>query len=412
MAPLSRIGTPLCLALIAGFLIVLTGCGETGSRTVDQIRVVDGAEQCALPGKAFARPVKIELLGPQEPGLLGGKGSRSPAAGSVVLFEPADGSDLKVDPEVVKTDEGGGAVVTVTAGKTTGDQYLRIIPKDAPDRSVTLRFITGMQIDGDNEQYRTGSVSAEPLSVKLVKPDGSPAQGVAVNFDLLATAEGARTNAKILTPTAVTNADGIAETEVKLGDRSGVYNIGISVVSPEEGFLIQNKTVKLLGFNIISVVIALLLPSAMPLVGCLMLGNLVKECGVVDRLSKTVQNELMNIVVIFLGLTVGATATAEAFLNFRTLGILVLGVIAFCLGTAGGVLLAKFMNLFSKEENKINPLIGSAGVSAVPMAARVSQIEGQRENPGNYLLMHAMGPNVAGVVGSAVAAGILLSFLG
>ncbi len=163
----------------------------------------------------------------------------------------------------------------------------------------------------------------------------------------------------------------------------------------------------------LSVVIALLLPSAMlPLVGCLMLGNLMKECGVVDRLSKTVQNELMNIVVIFLGLTVGATATAEAFLNFRTLGILVLGVIAFAMGTAGGVLLAKLMNVFSKDGNKINPLIGSAGVSAVPMAARVSQIEGQRENPGNYLLMHAMGPNVAGVVGSAVAAGILLSFLG
>ena len=163
---------------------------------------------------------------------------------------------------------------------------------------------------------------------------------------------------------------------------------------------------------IIAVIIALLLPSAAPLIGCLMLGNLMKECGVVDRLSKTVQNELMNIVVIFLGLTVGATATAEAFLNLRTLGILVLGVIAFALGTAGGVLLAKFMNLFAKEGNKINPLIGSAGVSAVPMAARVSPIEGQRENPGNYLLMHAMGPNVAGVVGSAVAAGILLSFLG
>ena len=160
------------------------------------------------------------------------------------------------------------------------------------------------------------------------------------------------------------------------------------------------------------VIIALLLPSAAPLIVCLMLGNLRKECGVVDLQSKTVQNELMNIVVIFLGLTVGATATAEAFLNLRTLGILVLGVIAFALGTAGGVLLAKFMNLFAKEGNKINPLIGSAGVSAVPMAARVSQIEGQRENPGNYLLMHAMGPNVAGVVGSAVAAGILLSFLG
>ncbi len=173
-----------------------------------------------------------------------------------------------------------------------------------------------------------------------------------------------------------------------------------------------SKTERILFPVIIAVIIALLLPSAMPLVGCLMLGNLMKECGVVDRLSKTVQNEMMNIVVIFLGLTVGATATAEAFLNFRTLGILVLGVIAFSMGTAGGLLLAKFMNLFCKKENRINPLIGSAGVSAVPMAARVAQTEGQRENPNNYLLMHAMGPNVAGVVGSAVAAGILLSFLG
>ena len=173
-----------------------------------------------------------------------------------------------------------------------------------------------------------------------------------------------------------------------------------------------SKTEKILFPLIIAVIIALLLPSAAPLIGCLMLGNLMKECGVVDRLSKTVQNELMNIVVIFLGLTVGATATAEAFLNFRTLGILLLGVIAFSMGTAGGVLLDNVMNLFAKEGNKINPLIGSAGVSAVPMAARVSQTEGQKENPGNYLLMHAMGPNVAGVVGSAVAAGILLSFLG
>ncbi|MCH5334606.1 MAG: sodium ion-translocating decarboxylase subunit beta [Alistipes sp.] len=163
---------------------------------------------------------------------------------------------------------------------------------------------------------------------------------------------------------------------------------------------------------VITVIIALLLPSAAPLIGCLMLGNLMKECGVVDRLSKTVQNELMNIVVIFLGLTVGATATADAFLNVRTLGILALGVVAFGIGSASGVLLAKLMNLFSKEENKINPLIGSAGVSAVPMAARVSQTVGQKDDPSNFLLMHAMGPNVAGVVGSAVAAGILLSFLG
>ena len=130
----------------------------------------------------------------------------------------------------------------------------------------------------------------------------------------------------------------------------------------------------------------------------------------VDRLSKTAQNELMNIVVIFLGLSVGATATGATFLNYKTLLILAMGIIAFGMGSAGGVLLVKFMNLFTK--NKMNPLIGSAGVSAVPMAARVSQAEGQKADPSNFLLMHAMGPNVAGVIGSAVAAGVLLTMLG
>lgn len=173
-----------------------------------------------------------------------------------------------------------------------------------------------------------------------------------------------------------------------------------------------SKTEKIIFPIIITIIIALILPSAAPLIGCLMLGNLMKECGVVDRLAKTVQNELMNIVVIFLGITVGATATAEAFLNFKTLGILALGIVAFSCGSAGGVLLAKLMNVFLPEGKKINPLIGSAGVSAVPMAARVSQSEGLKANPSNYLLMHAMGPNVSGVIGSAVAAGILLCFLG
>ena len=173
-----------------------------------------------------------------------------------------------------------------------------------------------------------------------------------------------------------------------------------------------SKKEKIIFPIVLAVIISLLLPSAAPLVGCLMLGNLMKECGVVDRLSKTVQNELMNIVVIFLGISVGATAVAENFLNEKTIFILVLGILAFSLGSAGGVLLAKFMNLFAKEGNKINPLIGSAGVSAVPMAARVSQVEGQKACPSNFLLMHAMGPNVAGVVGSAVAAGVLLAFLG
>ncbi|MBO6077558.1 MAG: sodium ion-translocating decarboxylase subunit beta [Bacteroidaceae bacterium] len=171
-----------------------------------------------------------------------------------------------------------------------------------------------------------------------------------------------------------------------------------------------SKTEKIIFPIAITTIVALILPDAAPLIGCLMLGNLAKECGVVDRLSKTMQNELMNIVVIFLGLTVGATATASSFLDWSTIKILVMGIVAFGCGTAGGILLAKLMNLFSKE--KINPLIGSAGVSAVPMAARVSQQVGQEENPSNFLLMHAMGPNVAGVIGSAVAAGILLTMLG
>ncbi len=170
-----------------------------------------------------------------------------------------------------------------------------------------------------------------------------------------------------------------------------------------------SKTEKIIFPIVVTIFVTLLVPSAGPLIGSLMLGNLIKECGVCDRLSKTAQNELMNIVTIFLGVSVGATATASTFLRWETIKIIVMGVVAFAMGTAGGILLAKIMNLFLKE--KINPLIGSAGVSAVPMAARVSQKVGQEENPGNFLLMHAMGPNVAGVIGSAIAAGVLISLL-
>lgn len=171
-----------------------------------------------------------------------------------------------------------------------------------------------------------------------------------------------------------------------------------------------SKNEKIIFPIVVTIVVSLVVPSAGTLVGCLMLGNLMKECGVVDRLSKAAQNELNNIVVIFLGITVGATASAESFMNVQTIGILCVGIVAFGVGSACGVLMAKLMNLFMKE--KINPLIGSAGVSAVPMAARVSQEQGQKEDRRNFLLMHAMGPNVAGVIGSAVAAGLLLSFLG
>ena len=171
-----------------------------------------------------------------------------------------------------------------------------------------------------------------------------------------------------------------------------------------------SKTEKIVFPIAVTIFVALLVPSATPLVGCLMLGNLWKESGVAERLCKTASNELMNIVTIFLGISVGATATASAFLNWSTIKIMILGIVAFAIGTGFGVLLAKLMNLFSK--NKMNPLIGSAGVSAVPMAARVSQAEGQKANPSNFLLMHAMGPNVAGVIGSAIAAGVLIALFG
>ncbi|MCW3150135.1 sodium ion-translocating decarboxylase subunit beta [Stutzerimonas stutzeri] len=161
---------------------------------------------------------------------------------------------------------------------------------------------------------------------------------------------------------------------------------------------------------VLCLLVGLLLPDAAPLVGMFAFGNLLRECGVVDRLADTSRNALINIVTIALGLTVGSKLSADAFLQLKTLGILVLGMVAFCGGTAAGVLMAKLMNRFS--ENKINPLIGSAGVSAVPMAARVSNKVGLEANPQNFLLMHAMGPNVAGVIGSAVAAGVLLNFVG
>ncbi len=171
-----------------------------------------------------------------------------------------------------------------------------------------------------------------------------------------------------------------------------------------------SKTKKIIFPILVSILVILLVPSCAPLIGCLMFGNLIKESGVVPKLVETASNSLLYIVTILLGLTVGATATGTTFLTPTTIFIFILGIVAFCSATAGGVLIGKLMCLLTK--GKINPMIGAAGVSAVPMAARVVQKEGQREDPSNFLLMHAMGPNVAGVIGSAVAAGLLIQFLG
>ncbi len=189
-----------------------------------------------------------------------------------------------------------------------------------------------------------------------------------------------------------------------------------ALTSPEERAIVMTQlrhvshVEKIVFPLVLCLLVGLLLPDAAPLVGMFAFGNLLRECGVVDRLADTSRNALINIVTIALGLTVGSKLSAEAFLQLKTLGILLLGMLAFCGGTAAGVLMAKMMNRFS--HNKINPLIGSAGVSAVPMAARVSNKVGLEANPQNFLLMHAMGPNVAGVIGSAVAAGVLLNFVG
>ena len=171
-----------------------------------------------------------------------------------------------------------------------------------------------------------------------------------------------------------------------------------------------SKREKIIFPIVVAVFVILLIPSTAPLIGCLMFGNLLRETGVTERLSDTAQNALMNIVTLFLGISVGATTVASRFLSLETIKIIALGLIAFALSTIGGLLIGKVM--YKLSGGKINPLIGSAGVSAVPMAARVSQVEGQKANPANFLLMHAMGPNVAGVIGSAIAAGFLLAVFG
>lgn len=315
------------LLLLTGLVFLAAGCGETDNRTVDKIRIVNGAEQCALPGENFSQPLRIELLGPNESGMLGGEGSRAPVAGAVVHFVPVDGSDLKVEPLSAKTDEGGGLAVTVTAGRATGDQYLKIIPADFPGKAITLRFITGMAVGGGEKQYRTGTVGARPLSVKLVRTNGAPASGVPVHFDLLATAEGSGTSARILTPEAMTGADGVAETEVLLGKKSGVYNIGISVADPEQGFMIRDKKVRLLGFDAVAVVIAVLGGLALFVFGMELMGSGIQRIAG-ENMKRVLQFFARNgIVAVLAGTLVtsviqSSSATTVMVIGFINAGLL------------------------------------------------------------------------------------------
>ncbi|MDR0931828.1 MAG: Na/Pi cotransporter family protein [Victivallales bacterium] len=320
--------TQISLAILSGlFLLCAIGCNENSDNEIDQVRIVDGDEQCGLPGKPFDKQLKLELLGPQQPGLLGGKGSRSPISGAMVRFEPINGSDLQVNPTIATTDAGGGVSVTVTAGKATGDQFLRAIPQDNPDKSITLRFISGMQINGNNRQYRTESVSTKPISVKLVKSDGLPAVGIPVTFDLLANSDGAKSSAKILTPIALTNTNGIAETDVKLGKNSGIYNIGISVVAPESGFIVQDKMIKLLGFNVLTVTITVLGGLALFVFGMELMGDGIRMIAG-ENMKKVLQFFARNgIVAVLAGTFVTAVIQSSSATTVMVIGFINAGLL-------------------------------------------------------------------------------------
>lgn len=314
----------LFLALSA----LLAGCSDRGEHTVDLVRIMQGDEQCALPGREFPREIRVELLGPQVPGLLGGKGSRAPVGGVKVLFVPVDGSDLVVTPAETISDAGGLAAAKVRAGQKTGDQYLKIIPVGFESKSVTLRLISGMQIKGDEEEYRTGTIGDNSVEVRLQK-DNKPAAGVPVNFKLLATSEGATSNASILSPTVVTDERGVAKTSVKLGQKTGIYQVGIEVVDPDAGFLIRSKTIKLLGFNLWAVVIAVLGGLTLFIFGMKLMGDGIQKVAG-ENMKKILQFFARNgIVAVLAGTLVTAviqssSATTVMVIGFINAGLLTL----------------------------------------------------------------------------------------
>lgn len=323
----TRFAGAAALFFLAVFAL-LSGCSDRGEHTVDLVRVMQGDEQCALPGREFPREIRVELLGPQIPGLLGGKGSRAPVGGVKVLFVPVDGSDLVVTPAETISDAGGLAAAKVRAGKKTGDQYLKIIPVGFENKSVTLRLISGMQIKGDEEEYRTGTIGDNSVEVRLQKND-KPAVGVPVNFKLLATSEGATSNASILSPTVVTDERGVAKTSVKLGQKTGIYQVGIEVVDPDAGFLIRSKTIKLLGFNFWAVVIAVLGGLTLFVFGMKLMGDGIQKVAG-ENMKKILQFFARNgIVAVLAGTLVTAviqssSATTVMVIGFINAGLLTL----------------------------------------------------------------------------------------
>ncbi len=325
LAPARTIGLSLLLTLTVLFLF---GCSDEQSRTVDRIKIISGNEQCALPGHDFKQELKIELLGPKVPGLLGGQGSRAPVADVPVHFVPVDGSDLTVTPATAVSDAGGAVTVKVAAGKQTGDQYLDIIPGGFEKKAIRLRFITGMELKGEGREYKASGISTEPVGVKLVGADGKPAADIPVRFQLLSTAEGTRTTAAVDSPVVLTDADGVAETRIKLGDKTGSYQVGIEIMAPDKGFLVSSKPVKIFGFNLVGVVVSVLGGLSLFVFGMKLMGDGIQKIAG-ENMKKLLQFFARNgIVAVLAGTLVTAVIQSSSATTVMVIGFINAGLLS------------------------------------------------------------------------------------
>jgi Na/Pi-cotransporter len=316
------------MMLLSAVLLFTAGCGRgEKNQTVDKIKVLQGAEQCALPGEAFVKDLRVELLGKTERGLLGGKGERPPAVGVKVAFVPVDGSDLKLSKRSALSDDGGSVTVKVTAGKKVGDQYLRIIPQDKPEKSVIVRFVTGVAISGSNQEGKASSMLAKPLKVKIVRPDGKPATGVPVYFKLTSAPGGRKTKAVIKKKMSVTNKDGEAETNLKLGDKTGEYNIDVEVSDPKSNYFIRGIIVRELGLNVISVIVSVLGGLAMFIFGMkLMSDGLQKVAG--EKMKKILHFFASNrFIAVLAGTLVTAVIQSSSATTVMVIGFVNAGLL-------------------------------------------------------------------------------------
>ena len=232
----------LFLLLFAFTLPFISGCNRNKEKiAIDKIKIIRGSGQCAMPGNKFNLPLILELQGKRVPGFFGGKGDRPPSAGTKLLFQPLKGSDLEIVPKEATSDSGGGVSVEVAAGKKVGDHYLQVIPVDNPDKSITLRFIVGVGIKGGRQQAATGTKIHEPITVSVVDSEGKPLEGVPVYFSLRSTPEKKKTKSVIYTPNAVTDKNGEAKTEFKLGPKTGEYNIDVEVADPRQQYHVRGN---------------------------------------------------------------------------------------------------------------------------------------------------------------------------